>query len=79
MVLTERLAPLDGNRLVYGFTVTDPSTWTASWTGDYVWPRTDDKMYEYACHEGNYSFGGIMRGARALEAEARGEGTPSAD
>jgi hypothetical protein len=30
-------------------------------------------VFEYACHEANYSFGGIMRGARLLEAEFRGE------
>jgi hypothetical protein len=33
-------------------------------------PRTDDRIYEFACHEGNYSFGGIMRGPRVLEEEA---------
>ena len=40
------------------------------WKGDYVWPQTSDKVYEYACHEGNYAMGNIMRGARLLEAEA---------
>ena len=34
------------------------------------WPATSEKMYEYACHEGNYSLGGILRGARLLEREA---------
>ena len=29
-----------------------------------------DKVYEYACHEGNYALGGILRGARILEQEA---------
>lgn len=40
------------------------------WLGDYTWPATTDKVYEYACHEGNYGMGNIMRGARLLEAEA---------
>ena len=37
--------------------------------GEYPWPRTDEKVYEYACHEGNYALGNIMRGARLLERE----------
>jgi hypothetical protein len=43
--------------------------WTTAWEGDFPWPRTDDKIYEYACHEGNYALGNIMRGARLLEQE----------
>jgi hypothetical protein len=35
-----------------------------------VWPATDNREFEYACHEGNYALGNIMRGARLLEAEA---------
>ncbi len=68
--VTERLTPLDGDHLHYEFTVDDPTVWTKTWSGDYVWPRSDDKMYEYACHEGNHAMGGIMRGARLLESEA---------
>ena len=48
-----------------------PTVWEAPWSGEYVWPSTDTKVYEYACHEANYSFGGILRGARVLEADAR--------
>ncbi len=73
MKLTERLSALDGNRLHYEFTVDDPSVFKSTFTGDYVWPRSSDKIYEYACHEGNHSMGGIMRGARLLEAEAEGK------
>jgi hypothetical protein len=32
--------------------------------------RTDDPIYEYACHEGNYGLAGILRGARAEEKAA---------
>ena len=32
--------------------------------------KPDDKLYEYACHEGNYAMEGIMKGARLLDAEA---------
>ena len=67
----ERFTRWDEDTLHYEFTVEDPSMWTASWTGDFTWPANDGRVYEYACHEGNYSLGGIMRGARMLEQEAR--------
>ncbi|MEX2327699.1 MAG: hypothetical protein WD558_08195 [Pseudomonadales bacterium] len=66
----ERFRKLADGNLLYSFTVDDPTVWTASWRGEYTWPRSDDKVFEYACHEGNYALGGIMRGARLLEAEA---------
>jgi len=64
----------DGNnKIVYGFTVDDPSVYTAQWTGEYPLTRMNDAVYEYACHEGNYGIIGILAGARRLEAmEAAG-------
>ncbi len=75
--VVERFTRLDADSLHYEFEVEDPSTWTQPWKGDYVWPTTTNKVFEYACHEGNYAMGGIMRGARLLEQDAlatRGEG-----
>jgi len=65
----ERLTRVDGRTLRYQFTVEDPSTWTRPWTAEYTWPATRDLMYEYACHEGNYALGNILRGARLKEAD----------
>ena len=70
MRTVERFSAIDKDSLLYQFTVEDPNTWTESWSGEYVWPRTDTLLYEYACHEGNYALGNIMRGARLLEREA---------
>ena len=75
MKVTERFRMERADKLIYTFTVEDPTVWTAPFTGEYAWPRTEGKVFEYACHEANYSFGGIMRGARLLEAEFRGEET----
>ncbi len=71
--VVERFSRIDENTLLYQFTVDDPTVWTEPWSGEYVWPATTDRIYEYACHEGNYSFGGILRGARLLEQEALGK------
>lgn len=59
----------DGS-LLYRFLVEDPHVWTQAWGGEYAWPQSDGKLYEYACHEGNYALGNIMRGARELEKES---------
>ena len=71
--VVERFTRVDADTLVYQFTVDDPTVWTAPWSGEYIWPASENKVYEYACHEANYSFGGILRGARVLEADARSE------
>jgi hypothetical protein len=67
--VTERLKRLDGNTLLYQFTIEDPSTWTRPWSGEYTWVATDEHLYEYACHEANYALEGILRGERLLDAE----------
>ena len=67
----ERFTRIGPDALLYRFTVDDPTVWTAPWSGEYVWPATRDRVYEYACHEANYSFRGILAGARILEADAR--------
>ncbi len=69
--VVERFSRIDADTLLYHFTVEDPTVWTAPWSGEYIWPASDSKVYEYACHEANYSFGGILRGARILEQDAR--------
>ena len=65
----ERLTRIDDKTLLYRFTVEDPDTWDRPWTGEYTWPATDKPIYEYACHEGNYALGDVLRGARRQEAE----------
>ncbi len=70
--VVERFSKLQNGNLLYRFTVDDPSVWSEPWSGEYIWRSSDQRVYEYACHEGNYSMEGILRGARLLEAEARG-------
>ena len=70
--VTERFQRLDASTLFYEFTVED-SDYTAPYTGSLPWPLTDKRLYEYACHEGNYAMGNMLRGARLLEKEWREE------
>jgi len=67
--VTERFTRVDARTLRYQFTIEDPETWTRPWTAEYAWPATGDLLYEYACHEGNYALGNILRGARLKEKE----------
>jgi hypothetical protein len=65
--LIERLSLSDANTLKYEFTVDDPASFVRSWSADSQMSRTEDMMYEYSCHEGNYSMGYILSGARFSE------------
>ena len=67
--LTERFRRADANTLIYEFTVEDPATFTRPFTVAVPMRKSDEPVYEYACHEGNYGLMSIVRGARALEAE----------
>ena len=67
MHLIERFTRVADDTLMYEFTVTDPSTWTRPWTVQVPMARSAGKMYEYACHEGNYGLTNVLSGARALE------------
>ena len=67
MTLVERFTRVDADTLEYTFTVTDPETWTRPWTASMPMRRTDMPLFEYACHEGNYSMEGILAGTRAEE------------
>jgi hypothetical protein len=69
--LTERFVPVSHNRIEYYATLTDPTTWTSSWTFNLPWERDDDyRILEYGCHEGNIAIGNSLRGERVMEAEA---------
>ena len=70
LTLTERFTRLDNDRMIYEFTINDPTVWTKPWTAALPLTRRDTRLYEYACHEGNHDFGFILSGARKIEKEA---------
>ena len=67
MHLVERFTRTGPDTLLYEFTIDDPTTWTKPWSAAVPLSRTDQLIYEYACHEGNYGMFGILRGARLQE------------
>jgi hypothetical protein len=67
MHLVERFTRLDKDTLRYDFTIDDPATWTKKWSASIPMVRTDDLMFEYACHEGNHALEGVLKGARYQE------------
>jgi hypothetical protein len=72
MKLIERFTRTGPDTLIYEFTVDDPESFTASWTARYPLTKTNELIYEYACHEGNYGLEGSLSGARAGERAAAG-------
>ena len=73
-VLTERIKRISQNDLSYDLTVNDPKTWTRPWTLHMPYKQDSSyKIYEYACHEGNYMMLDALSGARDLE--KKGEST----
>ena len=73
MKVTERFTRIADGTILYRFTVEDPRTWAVSWTGEYPWVSSSERIYEYACHEGNYAMEHVLRGARYQERAASGE------
>jgi hypothetical protein len=68
--VVERYSRAANGNLNYHFKVDDPTSWKGPWAGEYEWTTKDDlKVYEYACHEGNYAMINILKGARLLESE----------
>ncbi|MQA31509.1 MAG: hypothetical protein GEU82_17015 [Luteitalea sp.] len=74
--LVERFTRTNANTINYELTVDDPSTFTKPWKAEFPWTKLEalvggvdevqrPRMYEYACHEGNYGLEGQLRGTRA--------------
>jgi hypothetical protein len=69
--VTERFTRSGPQSILYEFTVEDPQTFTEVWGGQMPLHTSGEKIYEYACHEGNYALPGILAGAREDEKKAK--------
>ena len=69
MQLVEKFTRTGPDSIQYQFTIEDPTTWIAPWTAVIPMRSMHQPIYEYACHEGNYGFHGVMAGIRRLQLE----------
>jgi hypothetical protein len=68
--LVERFRLLDADTLLYQFEIDDPTAFTQPWKGELTMARSSGPIYEYACHEANYSLPNMLSGYRARERQA---------
>ena len=69
--LVERFSLFDPDTLLYQFEIDNPTAFTRPWKGELTMTRTTGNIYEFACHEANYSLENMLRGFRAAETQAR--------
>lgn len=67
----ERFTRVSDNELLYQYTVEDPEIYTAPWMAEYSLFRTEQRMFEHACHEGNHSLPNILLAQRMKDARAQ--------
>jgi hypothetical protein len=72
--LVERLSRIDTNTILYKFTVDDPTAFTKPCSGEIPLKKTQEGIFNYECHEGNYTMTGVLAGARAQEKSAADQG-----
>jgi hypothetical protein len=73
--VTERFTRVDPDTIQYEITIDDPNIYTRPWRVAFPFSRDPDaRIFEYACHEGNYAMTNILSGARAQEKAAAGAG-----
>ena len=76
--VTERFTRVGPHRILYQFSVQDPTVWDTSWGGEYEFRASKGRVFEYACHEGNYALSNMLAGARADESAAAAKRTATA-
>lgn len=76
--LVERLMRIDGDTVLYEYTINDPETYVRPWTVQIPMRKYSGNMFEYACHEGNYGIKFQLSAARNLEKQAA-QAKPGAD
>ena len=69
----EKLTRVGPKELLYQYTIEDPAIYSAPWLAEYSFYLSNKPLYEFGCHEGNYSLPNIMRAARVADARAAGK------
>jgi hypothetical protein len=74
--VVERFHRTDPGTIVYRATIDDPTVYTNSWTVEISMSKRNGRLFEYACHEGNYAMADMLSGARAEEKKLAGTPKP---
>ena len=69
--VVERFSRVAADRILYEFTVDDPTSWTSAWSAEIPMVTTEGPVYEYACHEGNYDVRHLLEINRTLEKQEK--------
>ena len=72
--VTERFSRMSDGRILYEYTVEDPTLYTQPWKGEMPLSIEEKGMFEYACHEGNYGMFNLLSGGRKYERDGRKNG-----
>jgi hypothetical protein len=67
--VTERFTRVGPQKILYQFRAQDPTVWDSAWGGEYEFSPSSGRIFEYACHEGNYALEDMLAGARADDAK----------
>jgi hypothetical protein len=70
--ITERFTRTSENEILYSFEVEDPSLYAKTWRAEMSLVKSDQRVFEWACHEANYSMTNMLKGARVIEERAAG-------
>jgi hypothetical protein len=57
--LVEKFTRISENRVNYEIRIEDPDTWTKPWMVMIPLSHSNDRTFEFACHEGNLN---VMKG-----------------
>ncbi len=69
--VTERLTQASEKEIFYEFSVDDPTLYSTTWKAELSFNATPKRLFEYACHEGNYGLPGMLAGVRLAERKAK--------
>ena len=75
--IIEKLTLLSDDELLYQFTVEDPDIYTQPWLAEFSFRRQHTPVYEYACHEANYSIVNVLQAGRMAELRAKSSKAPA--
>jgi len=74
--VVERFTRVGADRIHYEFTVSDPTTWTRPWSAEVPMVKTEGRVFEYGCHEGNHDIRHILEIHRNLDRQAAPDSSP---